>query len=184
MPKKYKIVEAEMKVASDLTLKDTQRKKSQTDKLANKKASSAIPKNNPSVFSAKPEPNRGLGADRHPNVPRGKLTRPTMESKINEDGGAVSVGSGAVAGITDPTTNYAFQVLKKKQQKMARRKKPVGEEFAAGIGNTQAPANSKKEPTGKSLKSFKNKSTKTGKKVSSAPDTPSGIDGGMPIGGQ
>jgi broad specificity phosphatase PhoE len=60
-------------------VQDRQRQKSQTDKLANKKALGAVPKNNNSVFSPKPEPNRGLGADRHPNVPRAKVTRPTME---------------------------------------------------------------------------------------------------------
>jgi hypothetical protein len=173
-------------------------------------------------------------------------------TNVSEDAGAVSVGSGAVAGITDPTTNYAFQVLKKKQNKLARRKKPVGEEvvnelsdkklekyhskvagmsgkhsifsddrhtskkrlkgyigasarldgvkvskhmrdkyitgkyttkeeFSAGIGNTQAPADSKKTSDKKSLSSFRKKK---GDKVASPPSSPSDVDTSPAIGGQ
>ena len=100
--------------------------------------------------------------------------------KLSEDGAAaVSVGSGAVAGITDPTTNYAFQAEKKKKNlkqvksDMVKRKKPMGEELSAGIGNTQIPAGTKKE---KGLK---------GKKTAVAPSTQNGSgDVGNPIGGQ
>jgi hypothetical protein len=105
----------------------------------------------------------------------------TQKKSVKEDAGAVSVGSGAVAGITDPTTNYAFQVLKKKQNKLARRKKPVGEEFSAGIGNTQAPADSKKTSDKKSLSSFKKRK---GDKVASPPNSPSDVDTSPAIGGQ
>ena len=235
MPKKYKVIEDTMKAAvapaapkpaKEVSAKKIQTQKMQTDRLTNKRADSDTPKNNGSVFSAKPEPNRGTGADRHPAVPKAHVTRPTMEGKeseysanreltgthklsiiktamkkkstgmndyfshndkaaskmpVKEDAGAVSVGSGAVAGITDPTTNYAFQDLKKKQKAaMARRKKPVGEEFAAGIGNTDAPAMSKKTPSKKALSSFKKKSGK----ISSPPSNPSGGDTSPPIGGE
>jgi hypothetical protein len=231
MPKKYKVIEDTMKTATaapkptkEVSAKKSQSQKMQTDRLANKRADSDTPKNNNAVFSAKPEPNRGTGTDRHPAVARAHVTRPTMETReteytankeltgthklatirnamqkksgmsdyyshndkstkksVKEDAGAVSVGSGAVAGITDPTTNYAFQDLKKKQKAaMVRRKKPVGEEFAAGIGNTQAPADSKKSDK-KSLSSFKKKGTK----ASSPPVSGTGnTDTTQPIGGE
>jgi len=117
------------------SLQDRQKAKAQTDKLANKKSNSDTPKNNDSVFSAKPEPNRGAGTDRRPSTPRNHTTRPMME-----DGGAVMTagGAGDPGQVQNPTVNYAAQ--KKKMQAIARRKKPVGEEFAAGIGNTQRPA--------------------------------------------
>ncbi len=41
--------------------------------------------------------------------------------------GTVSVGSGAVAGLTDPTTNFAFQDQARRKKTLLRRKKPVEE---------------------------------------------------------
>ena len=58
---------------------------------------------------------------------------PKKLKKIKEDAAGMSIGSGAISGITDPTTNYAFEVEKKKKNlkqiktNMVRRKKPVGE---------------------------------------------------------
>lgn len=48
---------------------------------------------------------------------------------VKEDAGAVgagtvSIGNGAVPSLTDPTTNYAFQV-KRKEQRMMRRKRSL-----------------------------------------------------------
>ena len=206
------------------TIQDRQKAKANIDKLAAKKAVSAVPKNNSSVFSVRPEPNRGPGADRHPNVPRAKVTSPTSEEvAVN------SIGGGGVSTLTNPSDNYSSQMAQKKKllktikTDMIRRKaKPVSEtkdneysankelalepekkkpsnndyfsynekktqkkpvkneEFAAGIGNTQAPANSKKTDK-KSLKAIK---SRHGTKSAVTPSTTSNnIDVGPAIGG-
>jgi hypothetical protein len=210
----------------DAILKTKQQQKASKDRLSNAKANSSLPKDNASVFSKKPEPDRGPGADRHPNVPRGKLTRPTMENtetkksysqlkkerdeklqawydethgkgkeyptdepvdhhinkNIKEDGAIMTAGGAGDPGqVQNPTTNYAFQALKKKQEKIARRKKPVGEEFANGIGNTQIQAGSKKIKGS----SKKKGGGSAGEKATSQPAAVSvGADGAPPIGGE
>lgn len=40
----------------------------------------------------------------------------------NEDAPPTSVSGGAVPSITDPTTNYAFQIKKRMKNKILRRK--------------------------------------------------------------
>jgi hypothetical protein len=180
--KKFKnIVEDAIKTAQpktgDVTAQKAQRQKSQTDRMSAKKASDSLPKNNGDVFASKPEPNRGPGADRKPTVPRNHNTRPTMES-IKEDAPAMAAGAAGDPGaVQNPTSNYAAQrdlAKKKKPLKtfMARRKKPVGEEFEAGIGNTQIKKNTKVE-----------KKSSGKKKVSSPPGNGGSNDAGMPIGG-
>lgn len=208
---------AEPKV-KDITAQKAQRQKIQKDRMSGKKASDTLPKNNSSVFASKPEPNRGPGADRHPTVPRAKLTRPTMESlapnakagdyindfvhsknkmfkgdskkqrikralgafygKKNEEAVAMAAGAAGDPGaVQNPTSNYAAQkdLMKKKSLKqvktdMVRRKKPVGEEFEAGIGNTQIKKDTKVKTKGK--------------KASTPPGNGGSSDQGMPIGGQ
>lgn len=191
MSAKYlKIIKEAALVASNKDpddVQDRQRQKAKTDKLANKKITSSVPKNNDMVFSPKPEPNRGAGTDRHPNVPRAKSTKPTYEEvAVN------SIGGGGVSTLTNPSDNFSFQVdqqrkkhLKQIKTNMVRRKKPIGEEFSAGIGNTQVPAGSKKTPTTSAKpSSTKEKVIYKGKKAAISPSKSSNaVDTQPPIGG-
>jgi len=45
-------------------------------------------------------------------------------TQIKEEAPAVSISGGAVPSITDPSTNYAFQVKKRVKKKMIKRAKP------------------------------------------------------------
>lgn len=82
MSKKLRVIEG--------YFKDLEVKRQDRAIMRNKTATSnghtttSTPKNNDMVFSKKPEPNRGVGDDRHPNVPRGKVVGPRMESRENE----------------------------------------------------------------------------------------------------
>jgi hypothetical protein len=60
-------------------------------------------------------------ADPLRTAPSGQYDRPVKKTSLKvEEVPAMSVASGAVPSITDPTTNYAAQLKKK----MMRRKKP------------------------------------------------------------
>ena len=76
----FKAMATDQAETDRLTAHDAQKEKAQKDRFVNKKASSALPKNNASVFSVKPEPNRGPGTSRHPNVPHAHRTGPTNEA--------------------------------------------------------------------------------------------------------
>jgi len=73
---------------NDPSLRKLQAKKAIADKLAAKKSGGETPKNNSSVFAAKPEPNRGPGSSRHPSVPQPHITRPMG---LGEDFSVLSV---------------------------------------------------------------------------------------------
>jgi|GEM_PF-6563323 len=130
--KNFKVIESYFKDLAtskpdDNNLIAQQKDKSKVDRLASKKADSSLPKNNSSVFAAKPEPNRGPGTDRRPTVPRAHRTGPTSEEF------AMSVGSGAVPSLTNPSDAYSAELYQKQKKKslgqiktkMIKRKNPV-----------------------------------------------------------